>query len=102
MSDLIQARSHGNVVEPPSVDPRITQESFILNFGLKNWSLDIILLAQKWKRKKLENTVASLLEDAASGKNQVAEEIKEIRSSVAMVKTGLGAQIDRIAVSNYV
>ena len=51
------------------------------------------------KTKKLENSVASLLENAASDKNQVAEEIKEIKSSVAMVKTGLGAQIDRIAVS---
>ena len=50
-------------------------------------------------KKKLENSVASLLENAASDKNQVAEEIKEIKSSVALVKTGLGAQIDRIAVS---
>ena len=58
-----------------------------------------MLLTQKRKRKKLENSVASLLENAASDKNQVAEEIKEIKSSVAMVKTGLGAQIDRIAVS---
>ena len=28
LSDLIQSRSHGHVVEPPSVDPRITQEGF--------------------------------------------------------------------------
>ena len=47
LSDLIQARSHGNVVEPPSVDPRITQEGFILNFGFKNWTCDINLLNQK-------------------------------------------------------
>ena len=51
-----------------------------------------MLLTQKRKRKKLENSVASLLENAASDKNQVAEEIKEIKSSVALVKTGLGAQ----------
>ena len=53
----------------------------------------------KWNRKKLEESVASLLENAASDKKQVAEEMKEIKSSVAMVKTGLGGQIDRIAVS---
>ena len=53
------------------------------------------------KTKKLENSVASLLKNAASNKNQVAEEINEIKSSVAMVKTGLGAQIDRLAVSQY-
>ena len=40
-----------------------------------------------------------MLENAASDKKQVAEEMKEIKSSVAMVKTGLGGQIDRIAVS---
>ena len=53
----------------------------------------------KWKRKKLEETVASLLENAASDKKEFAEEMEEIKSSVAMVKTGLGGQIDRIAVS---
>ena len=65
----------------------------------------MILLTQnsfrvsKWKLRKLEETVASLVENAASDKKQVAEEMKEIKSSVAMVKTGLGGQIDRIAVS---
>ena len=49
--------------------------------------------------KELENSVASLLDNAASDKNEVAEEIKEIKSSMLLVKTGLGAQIDRIAVS---
>ena len=50
LSDLIQARSHGNVVEPPPIDPRITQEGFILNFGLKNWSLDIILIRNETEK----------------------------------------------------
>ena len=52
------------------------------------------------KIEKLEENVASLLENEASNKIQVSAEIKKIKSSVASVKTGLGAEIDRLAVSN--
>ena len=51
------------------------------------------------KIEKLEENVASLLENAASNKIQVSAEIKEIKSSVALVKSGLGAEIDRLSVS---
>ena len=47
----------------------------------------------------IEETVASLLETAASDKNQVAEEIEGIKSNVALVKTGLTSKIDNLAVS---
>ena len=52
------------------------------------------------KIEKLEENVASLLENVASDQIQVSAEIKEIKSSVASVKTGLGAEIDRLAVSD--
>ena len=51
------------------------------------------------KLKKLEANVASLLENAAVDKKYVSSELQEIRSSVASVKKGLGAEIDRLAVS---
>ena len=53
------------------------------------------------KIEKLEENVASLLENAASDKIQISTEIKEIKSSVALVKTGLGAEINRLAVSTH-
>ena len=43
--------------------------------------------------------MASLIESAASEKTQVSEKIEEIKSSVALVKTGLTTKIDHLAVS---
>ena len=48
---------------------------------------------------KLEASVASLIENAASDKSQMSERIEKIESNVVLVKTGLGAKIDNIAVS---
>ena len=49
---------------------------------------------------KLEASVASLIKNAASEKSQMSERIEKIESNVVLVKTGLGAQIDNIAVSD--
>ena len=45
--------------------------------------------------------MASLIENAAADKSQVSEDIEEIKSSVVMVKNGLGAKIDHLAVSLF-
>ena len=99
LSDLIQSRNSGNVIQPVSVDPRITKERF--HFSDPDFQQGkISISSSKMKIEKLEENVASLLENVASDKIQVSAEIKEIRSSVALVKSGLGAEIDRLAVSD--
>ncbi len=49
---------------------------------------------------QLEASVASLMENATVDKREVSEQIKDIKSSVALVKTGLTTKINHLAVSN--
>ena len=58
-----------------------------------------IIPDHKRKPTKLEASMASLIENASVDKNEVAEQIGKIKSSVALVKTGLTTKIDNIAVS---
>ena len=51
------------------------------------------------KLTKLETSVASLIDNAASDKSQLSDRIEEIESNVIAVKTRLGAKIDHVAVS---
>ena len=44
--------------------------------------------------------MSSLIENASSEKNGVPQQIEEIKSNVASVKTGLEEQIDQLAVSS--
>ena len=50
-------------------------------------------------RIKLEASVATLIENAAFDKSQVSERFETIESNVDLVKNGLGAKIDHVAVS---
>ena len=52
------------------------------------------------KLSKLEESVSSLIENSASQKNGVPQQIEEIKSNVASVKTGLEEKIDQLAVSS--
>ena len=47
---------------------------------------------------QLEESVSSLIENAASQKSGVPQQIEEIKSNVASVKTGLEEKIDQLAV----
>ena len=44
--------------------------------------------------------MASLIENASSDKSEVSEKIEEIKSSVALVETGLTSKLNHLAVSN--
>ena len=57
------------------------------------------MLCTDWKLKKLEENVASLLENAASDKIQATTEMNEIKSNVDMIENRLDAKIDSLAVS---
>ena len=50
---------------------------------------------------KLEASVQSLIETAASDKSQLSKRFEKIESNVISVKTGLGAKIDHVAVSKH-
>ena len=50
---------------------------------------------------KLEASVTSLIENAASDKSQVSTRLAKIESNVISVKTGLGAKIDHVVVSKH-
>ena len=49
---------------------------------------------------QLEASVESLIENASIDKTKVSEQMNEIKSSVALVKTGLTTQINILAVRN--
>ena len=49
---------------------------------------------------KLEASVESLIENASVDKTKVSEQMNEIKSSVALVKTGLTSKINHLAVSH--
>ena len=49
--------------------------------------------------QQLEDDVASLIEHASSDKNEVSDQIEEIKLNVSMVKTGLTTKMDHLAVS---
>ena len=58
-----------------------------------------IIPDHKRRPTKLEASVASLIENASSDKSEVSEQMKEIKSSVALVKSRLTTKIDNLAVS---
>ena len=49
---------------------------------------------------QLEESVSSLIENAASQESGVPQQIEEIKSNVASIKTGLEEKIDQLAVSS--
>ena len=59
-----------------------------------------IFLALRRKPFKLEASMVSLIENASVDKTKVSEQMNEIKSSVALMKTGLTTQINILAVRN--
>ena len=49
---------------------------------------------------QLEASVKSLIENASVDKTKVSQQMNEIKSSVALVKTGLTSKINHLAVSH--
>ena len=64
----------------------------------KNYGFTFLVLRRK--PLKLEASMVSLIENASVDKTKVSEQMNEIKSSVALVKTGLTTQINILAVRN--
>ena len=113
LSDLIQSRtynpSYGNgqsSSDNSEIKQKLTRECLhcVALFG--KWSFMyhknyvFIFLALRRKLFKLEASMVSLIENASVDKTKVSKQMKEIKSSVALVKTGLTTQINILAVRN--
>ena len=62
-------------------------------------SYSFIISDPRRKRIKLETSVETLIENASVDKTEVSEQMNQIKSSVALMKTGLTTKINHLAVS---
>ena len=62
-------------------------------------SYSFIISDLRSKRIKLETSVESLIKNASVDKAKVSEQMNQIKSSVALMKTGLTTKINHFAVS---